>query len=416
MTVDALLAQEQREAAEAEPSVHPDSRNLPHYIGRLNLHCFRNYTSLQIEAGPRHVVLYGENGAGKTNVLEAISLLSPGRGFRKAQLRELDCQPANLNGKSLPVFPSSAWAVSATVVDGAGEWQIGTGRDAERGADAPDKRLVKVDGVALKSQNQLAEYLSIAWLIPQMDPLFSEGASARRKFLDRLAYSFMPSHLEHVMAYEYAMRERNRLFEQRVNDRHWLESLEAKMAAHGVAIACMRNEAVERLNASILQATAVFPKAVLSLQGLVENWLAEGASSLRVEEQFREWLATQRQEDRLVGRALGGVHRTELKVHHAEKGREAEQCSTGEQKAMLVSILLAQARARAEWRGSGPILLLDEVVAHLDETRRGQLFEELDALKVQAWLTGTDKSLFKGLQGSAQFLRVQQGKIDVING
>ena len=243
-----------------------------------------------------------------------------------------------------------------------------------------------------------------------MDRLFVEASSDRRRFLDRLVYGHQPGHATRVAAYEQAMRERNRLLRERLGDTVWLDALEQRMAAESVAIAAARNDVVGRLNRAMAMAHGPFPRAGLALDGVVEGWLSEGPA-LAAEERFRADLRAARAEDAASGRTGTGPHRTDLAVRHLEKDQTAGQCSTGEQKALLISIVLADARLVAVQSGATPILLLDEVAAHLDEIRRTALFDELCALGAQAWLTGTDRSLFVGLEGRAQFFGVAEATV-----
>ncbi len=366
-------------------------------ITELSLHHFRNYEHGHVETSPGPVVITGHNGAGKTNILEAISLLSPGRGFRKVKLAELSRE-------------GQPWVVSARVMRGEEEIHIGTGLDIST-EEASDKRLVKIDGKPAKSHMELAAHTAIVWLIPQMDQLFQEGGTARRKFIDRLVYHFDTEHASRVNAYETAMRERNRLLSEPRPDPLWLDAIEAKMAELGTAIAIARAESVLHVNEMMQQATTPFPKGHIRLVGLVEEAQGEGLPSLEIEHRYREALAKNRSEDANSGRTLIGAHRTQVEVIYLDKNVPVEQCSTGEQKAMLLSIVLAEARAGQHWRGITPIVLLDEVVAHLDETRRNALFSEVLALGAQAWLTGTDRELFGGLLPRAQHIKIEAGKV-----
>ncbi len=370
-------------------------------ISRLRLSNFRNYHEMRLELEASPVILTGHNGAGKTNLLEAVSFLIPGRGMRRAKIAEID---RAVNGERHP------WAIAAQAESMIGEVQIGTGRDVSAGPEA-DKRVVRVEGKPLKNQAGLASYMSVTWLTPQMDQLFNEGASARRKFLDRLVYGFDAEHASRVNAYEYAMRERNRLLAERRGDAHWLSSLEHKMAETGTAIAIARMQACDHMNEEMQASPLPFPKARLALEGVVEKRIAEGASAVAAEAAFAEALAASRAADAGAGRALAGVHRSELSVTHVLKNMEAASCSTGEQKALLLSIVLAEARAAAHWHGRVPIMLLDEVVAHLDGGRRQELFDEILRTGAQAWLTGTDAALFEGMRGRAQFLQVEQAEV-----
>lgn len=379
-------------------------------LSRLTLTNFRNYAHLTLELDSTPVVLTGANGAGKTNLLEAVSLLTPGRGMRRAKVTDIDrAVPDSSN--PIPL----SWAVSATLQQPDGEEvQVGTGRDADAALTGTDRRLVRIDGTT-SPQNALADVLGVVWLTPQLDQLFQEGQSARRKFFDRLVYSFESDHASHVNAYELAMRERNQLLQDRRNDAAWFAALEQKMAEHAVVVAAYRLQMAERLNAVIAESPRAFPKATLEISGTVENMLLAGMTAVEAEGRFRDVLAASRIEDGYAGRTGQGVHRSEWLVFHQLKGMEAAQCSTGEQKAVMLSIVLAQARARAMWGQSAPILLLDEVVAHLDLKRRAELADELLDIGVQAWLTGTDAETFGHLASKAQFFSVSDAIVRLQN-
>ncbi len=363
-------------------------------VRTLALANFRNYTRARLELEPLPVILTGPNGAGKTSLLEAVSFLAPGRGLRRAKLAEVE----RIGG--------GPWAVAATVETPAGEVAIGTGRD-----DAgEDKRLVKIDGKPVRGHTELAQYVSMVWLTPQMDQLFTEGQSARRKFLDRLVYSFDPDHASRVNAYEYAMRERNRLLSMGRADPHWLSSLESKLAEQASAIALARLSTAAHLNEVMHASPLSFPKAELGLSGFAEDALSRGEPALHVEQALAEALEKARGADAQTGRTSIGTHRSELTVTHVGKNMEAALCSTGEQKALLLAMVLAEARAGQLWHGRVPVVLLDEVVAHLDAQKRSELFEEITALGAQVWMTGTDSSLFSGLE-NARFFRVSAGAL-----
>ena len=374
-------------------------------VSRLVLTDFRNYRSarLDLDAGP--LVLTGPNGAGKTNLLEAVSFLSPGRGLRRARLGEIDRR----EGTSEPA--TSGWAVAATVATSRGPLRIGTGREPEGG----ERRVIRIDGEPARSQASLAECLGVLWLTPQMDRLFVEGPGGRRRFLDRLVLGLDPAHATRVAAYEQALRERARLlrasFETtRPSDPAWLSALEEIMAQQGVAVAAGRRDAVERLDGVCAAAEGAFPRTRLALVGTVEGWLGT-MPALETEEQFKAALARNRGADAAAGGAILGPHRSDLAVAYADKGIAAESASTGEQKALLIAIVLAQAALQRAVRGEPPLLLLDEVAAHLDEGRRFALFEVLAGLESQTWITGTDTTLFTPLRGQARFLSVTDGAL-----
>jgi len=370
-------------------------------LTRLALTDFRCYRQLRLGTDERPVVLTGPNGAGKTNLLEAISFLAPGRGLRRAKLSECDRVG---EGDVSPALsrPPSSWAVAATLLTPSGPVDLGTGREAA--GQEGERRIVRIAGETQRGQAVLAEYLSVAWLTPQMDRLFLEGAGPRRRFLDRLVFGFDPGHARRLAAYDHGMRERARLLADGARDTAWLAALEDGMASDGVAVAAARREAVQRLNRAQDGRRGPFPAAELGLKGTIETWLGE-MPALAAEERFRSLLVDSRRRDAEAGGAIDGPHRSDLTAHHRIKGMPAAQCSTGEQKAMLIAIVLADAWLQHESR-SAPILLLDEVAAHLDEARRRALFDELLTLGTQAWLTGTDAHLFDPLGRHAQHFRV----------
>jgi DNA replication and repair protein RecF len=373
-------------------------------VTRLALTDFRNYRSARLDLSPGPVVLTGPNGAGKTNLLEAVSMLSPGRGLRNARLGDFDRRHDEADDLA-------GWAVAATVETRRGPVKIGTGRDPAGG----ERRVVRIDGESARGQAALGEVIGIGWLTPQMDRLFIEGPSARRRFLDRLVLGLDPAHAARVSAYEHAMRERSRLLRDgqtsnRPNDPAWLDAIEETMAAQGVAVAAARRDAVERLDNACVTADGPFPRARLALTGLIEEWLDE-LPALAAEDRFRAALKTGRGADAIAGGATIGPHRSDLAVTHAEKGVPAETMSTGEQKALLISIVLAHASLQCQTRGEPPLLLLDEVAAHLDPIRREALFSALLRLESQVWLTGTDAALFAPLRDTARFLAVSDGTL-----
>ncbi len=352
-------------------------------IARLTLTDFRNHADSVIAAPPGFVVLAGDNGAGKTNVLEALSLLAPGRGLRRASLSDMARQGGG-----------GGFGIAATLADGV---VIGTGTLGE----APDRRVVRVDGVATPA-TALAERVSILWLTPAMDRLFVEAAGERRRFLDRLTLALAPGHAHHAARYEAAMRQRNRLLgEGGVADPDWLAALEARMVEHGAALDAERRATVSALSQRLAGVESdAFPRAVLGIEG----W--SGSS-----DQLLQELASGRVRDAAAGRTLAGPHRIDLAVTHREKDQPAALASTGEQKALLLGILLAHAELVADRTGRPPVLLLDEVAAHLDPARRHALFDRL-AGRGQVWMTGTEARLFDGVPGDALRLEVSGGRID----
>ena len=365
-------------------------------VARLTLTEFRCYATARIEAQPGAVVLTGPNGAGKTNLLEAISLLSPGRGLRS--VRSADFQ-------RIGSAPDATWGVAAGIAGPAGETLVGTGREA-----GSERRVIQIDGRAGRSQAALPEVLSVVWLTPHMDRLFIEGAKARRRFLDRLIFGLDPSHAGRVTRHDLALRQRARLLAERPGEAAWLDAVEAELAATGVALAAARLDMVSRLAQALDAATGPFPRPVIAAAGPVEARLMD-APALAVEDWLKECLSRNRIADAAQGETQIGAHRGDLSVIYREKNVPAALTSTGEQKAMLVAIIMAAARLAMADRGRTPILLLDEVAAHLDDDRRHALYAEIGALGAQAWMTGTDRTLFDALDGAAQHFTIRDAHI-----
>lgn len=372
------------------------------HVTRLTLTQFRNHAALDLMLDSRPVCLFGANGAGKTNILEGLATLAPGRGLRGAAPLEL----ARNGGEAR----AQLWAVSARVAQDGEETVIGVG--AERTPEGGVKRNTRRDG-APATVSELADAARMTWLTPAMDRLWSGPAGDRRRFFDRLTLSRASQHGRAAAAYERAMRERQRLLGERIFDDAWLKSLEREMSAHGGAIAAARVETLERLQAAIdARPDGPFPKALLALEGALEARFEAGAKSADVEEEFAALLHDMRHRDAGAGRALDGPHRSDLKARHAAKNMDADQCSTGEQKALLLGLTLAQARALASDPGAGAsLILIDEAAAHLDSVRRAALFDELLANPGQAWLTGTDQSLFEAFGARAQIFEVREGRV-----
>lgn len=383
-------------------------------LTHLALTQFRNYRHLTLDLDLAPVVLVGPNGAGKTNLLEAISLLGPGSGLHRAKLSELDFRGQGNQA-------NMAWAVHAKLATPGGEFALGTGRDPLAPAQiGRDRRLARINGAPARTQADFAEILSVQWVVPAMDRLFDDAASSRRRFLDRLVAGIDPGHAGRVAAYEGALRERAKLLRGEVvasegDLRAWLDGLEAEMAAMAVAIAASRREAVAALNAALSETQAPFPRAGLAVMGSVEAWLEEGPA-LAAEERLKECLAAARSSDAAAGTTEWGTHRSDLEAIYLGRSLggvplRAAECSTGEQRALLISIALADARLTRARRGQPPILLLDEAVAHLDRARREGLFAELRALGLQAWMSGTDREAFQSLAGAAQFFEIEDGRL-----
>ncbi|MGE0239193.1 MAG: DNA replication/repair protein RecF [Parvibaculaceae bacterium] len=369
-------------------------------LTRLTLSDFRNYAELRLDPGPGLVALTGPNGAGKTNLIEAISLFGAGRGLRGALFEDLTRQGAR-----------RGWAIAAHVASPDGETRLGSQWTPEAEAETQSQtRHVVVDGVAQKSPGILAHHLRVIWLTPAMDRLFAGPASDRRRFLDRLVAANDPEHASRVLVFEKLMRERNLLLEEPRPDGAWLSGLEAQMAEAAAAIAAARLHAVQALQNHIkfLLKGSAFPASILGLQGDLEDRL-KTMPAVQAEDEYRRLLAESRGPDKAAGRTLNGPHRSDLLVIHEPKSMAAALCSTGEQKALLIGLILAQAACVAEESGAAPVLLLDEVAAHLDGKRRSGLFETLTALGAQSFMTGTDPELFSGLGKRADFLHVEGG-------
>ena len=382
-------------------------------VVRLSLTNFRSYASLKLECDIRPAVFTGPNGAGKTNLLEAISFLLPGRGLRRARLSDVT------RSDSGDVLPGGMrWAIAATLDTATGPTEIGTGFEATGEGEDSGRRISRMNGAAARSQSALGDVFAAVWLVPEMDRLFMEGASARRRFLDRLVAAFDPAHTTRLTEYEQAMRERTRLLRDdksgfRAADSGWLSALEERMAESGVALAAARRLFVRRLAAACELGIGPFPAAAISLVGDAEEWL-ENRPALEAEDLFRDALASCRAADREAGRALTGPHRSDIDVVHIKKKRPAAGCSTGEQKALLISIVLAHARLVSLDRAAAPLLLMDEIAAHLDSARRAALFDEICAVGAQAWMTGTDRELFEAFGDRAQFFRVDSATVRAV--
>ena len=352
-------------------------------LTQLKLSHFRSHKASEISCDARPVAIYGPNGAGKTNILEAVSLFSPGRGIRRASAQDMTRRPEALG-----------WKLSGILTTSEGTQEIETW--SESGA----ARQVKINDKTAP-QTKLGALCRVIWLIPAMDRLWIEGAEGRRRFLDRTALSFFPEHAEASLTYEKTMRERNRLLKEQIRDAHWYKALEDQMAKCAAQIHANRQATIAQLTEAQRKNSTAFPIAELDLKQ------SEGESPTS-KDAFREAFAESRNRDLIAGRTLVGPHRSDLSATYIAKNVPASDCSTGEQKALLISLILANARALADTLGTPPILLLDEVAAHLDADRRAALYDELIALKTQAWMTGTEDHLFDALGDRAQYLTVSE--------
>ncbi len=374
----------------------------PARILRLSLSNFRSYRAASLVIGERPVVLVGPNGAGKTNILEAISFLAPGRGLRRATLDEVAFSEGD-----------GSWAVSTEVEGTLGLATLGTGIEAPRGDEQSSTRIYRIDREPAGSAADFSDHVRVIWLTPAMDGLFTGPAADRRRFLDRLVLAVDASHSSRVSALERSLRSRNRLLEDAHADRHWLDAIEHETAELAVAVAALRAETVGRLQTalSVTQGAAIaFPFAEIALKGWMEEALASQTAS-EVEQRYRAILRDNRGRDAAAGRTLEGPHLTDLRVVYGPKGIAAADASTGEQKAILIRLVLAHGALLAGMTGHAPLLLLDEVVAHLDPGRRRALFEALAELGAQVWMTGADPQAFADIADRAQIVDVTPGHL-----
>ena len=370
-------------------------------IRRLTLTNFRSYHAAQIEADCGPIVLTGPNGSGKTNLIEAISFLTPGRGLRRATLEDVAFSEGD-----------GSWAVSADVEGALGLAALGTGIDPPAKDDAIRSRRCRVDRDPVPSATAFADHMRVIWLVPAMDGLFNGPASERRRFLDRLVLAIDAEHASRVASLERALRSRNRLLDDARPDVHWLDAVEHETAELAVAVTASRVETVVRLQATLAtrMSQSAFPAANIRLEGWMEE-LVLLRPAVEIEDRYRAVLRDNRARDAAAGRTLEGPHLTDLAVHHAGSDVAAADASTGEQKALLIGLVLAHAGLLAEIAGYVPVLLLDEVTAHLDPLRRHALYSELARLGAQSWMTGADANAFTGLSEGAQVFEVTPGQI-----
>ncbi len=369
-------------------------------VQRLTLNNFRNYHTASLEAGAKTIVLVGPNGAGKTNLIEAISFFAPGRGLRRATLDEVAFSEGD-----------GSWAVAAEIEGALGLATLGTGIERPLEDGSAIQRKCRIDREPVGSAAAFADHVRVVWLIPAMDALFTGAPSERRRFLDRLVLAVDAEHASRVAALERSLRSRNRLLEETRPDAHWLDAVEHETAELAVAVAGLRVETVRRLDAVLAKRKgSAFPAAEVRLDGWMEQLIADHPAA-EIEERYRAVLHDNRARDAAAGRTLDGPHLTDLKVIYAEKNIAGADASTGEQKALLIGLVLAHARLIAEMTGFSPILLLDEVVAHLDPARRRALHGELAQLGGQVWMTGADAALFAEIDAGAAVVEVSSGRL-----
>ena len=374
------------------------------FIRRLTLSNFRSYHAAQVRLDrPGPIVLTGANGAGKTNLIEAISLLAPGRGLRRATMEELAFSEGD-----------GAWSISAEIESMLGLATLGTGIDPPAGEESAPTRKCRIDRESVRSATAFADHLRVVWLTPAMDPLFNGPASERRRFLDRLVLAVDAQHSSRVAALERSLRSRNRLLEDPSGDSHWLDAVEHETAEVAVAVAAGRAETAKRLSAALEASrdnAREFPQAQIALQGWMEQLLPDH-SAIEVEDRYRALLKDSRIRDAAAGRTLEGPHLSDLVVTHASKNIPAADASTGEQKALLIRLVLAHAGLIKQMTGFAPLLLLDEVIAHLDPSRRAALYDALSLLGAQVWMTGADPAAFGDVVGRAQVFLVRSGVVE----
>lgn len=385
-------------------------------VTRLTLTDFRNYAFLRLNTNLRPIIITGENGSGKTNILEAVSFLTPGRGLRGARLADIRrFTPAVVENDYHP--SNGSWAVSAMVYKNGDDFEIGTAvenapKDDDDEINSYNKRIVKIDGQKASSQGELGQYVSAIWLTPQMDRLFRGGSQPRRSFLDRLVFAFDNEHAKRTANFEHLYKQWYQLIKSTNGraDNAWLEGIEENMAAIGVAIAAARREQIARLNSFIeSEPDDVFPNVILELDGTIEKML-DKMPAVDVEDFYVDKLKKERR-NVLYNDGVDGVNRTDFKVTYKKKHMPAELCSTGEQKSLLISIILAQTKCQILYQGFAPVLLLDEITAHLDDIKREALLDKIKDLGLQAWITSTNQEIFNSLKNEADFFEVKNNMV-----
>ncbi|MEN0000840.1 MAG: DNA replication/repair protein RecF [Pseudomonadota bacterium] len=379
------------------------------FFSRIKLQNFRNYPQLDLALDGRHVVLTGPNGAGKTNLIEAVSLFSPGRGLRRASAAQLAHKDA----------PDGSFTVFGALTNHEDDYEVGTGlMPATNGDPSARTRRVRINGTSTKRNEELLDICRILWLTPAMDGLFTGSGADRRRFLDRMVLAIDPAHGQRANAYERAMRQRNKLLDDsfgRLHDNVWLDGIEEQLASLGVAMRAARSELIDLLVGIIDKSGSdAFPHAQLAIEGEMESVAAEDGltDAASVEEAYRRLLRDMRPRDQAARRTLVGVHRSDLVVRHRQKDMDAALCSTGEQKALLIGLVLSHGTLTKSVSGHAPIMLFDEIAAHLDADRRAALFEKVNAIGGQAFMTGTDRNLFDALGDKGQRFIVSAGHVD----
>jgi DNA replication and repair protein RecF len=384
---------------------NPNSKSIAKIL-KLNLSYFRNYINLNLQPDVQSniIVITGPNGSGKTNILEAISLLSPGRGIRGCKLFDMQC---NLNNST------NYWYLDSQIDGFYGPMRVETWLDKHENIvndENKSKRCIKINDNNVKNQAELTKLLSISWITPQMDQVFISSSSIRRKFLDRIVLNFEVNHAKHLMAYEHSMKERARLLKNKNYDMAWLSALENNMAQMAILIATSRVQITEYIQEVMLEINHPFPKARISVLGDIELKVHK-VPAVQLEDEYKDVLRKNRNIDAATGRTNAGIHKSDLVVYYITKNLPADKCSTGEQKSLLLSIFLAEIFAQIKWRGQTPILLLDEVLAHLDEERRDILCQIIKDIKAQTWITGTDNDIFVPIKDESQFFGIKNSQL-----
>jgi DNA replication and repair protein RecF len=386
----------------SQPIPYPANATCQAWIRRLGLSRFRNYHQLDLTLDDRMVILVGPNGAGKTNIMEAVSLMAPGRGLRRAKRDQFMQNAKAAKPLVSDTTQSWRWAVSCEAVTELGAFRAGTGEDMQQ---ENSRRMIRIDGEAA-SQTALAERLAISWLTPDMDSILGGSPSERRRFLDRLVIAFDPAHAGRLSRYDRAMRQRNRLLEDRAEDR-WLCAVEQELAETGVAIIAARQAMVDALDHEASIPVAGFPAARLAMTGTAESWLKD-MPAVDVEDRILAAARHQRQNGEMN---MPGAHNSLLEVQHSQTGQMAETSSTGEQKSLVISVILAHARLQNQRLSRPPVLLLDDIVSHLDAERRLALFELTAALPGQVWFSGTDSISFAPISRDANVIHLDKGQV-----
>ncbi|MEM7617506.1 MAG: DNA replication/repair protein RecF [Pseudomonadota bacterium] len=399
-----------KNSTDSQNNAQYNSDNQPYknYVSNLILSNFRNYKNISLKLSEKSVIILGNNGSGKTNILEAISLLTIGRGVRRAKFDEIENRNNDLDNINNYQNITNSWAIFADLHYKNNLYQIGTSYDKQQ-----RKRLIKIDGEVINKQVELANIATILWLTPQIEGIFLASSSDKRKFLDRMVFHFDSNHISRINKYEYLMRERSKLLQSGtvLQANNWLDIIENNMAELSIAIAVSRREIINLIQHEINKIDSIFPKSDLYITGIIDQKILEQEAALDIEELIKKNLYNNRQQDLYSKRTNFGIHKSSLQVIYRQKNMPAEQCSTGEQKALLLTIILAEALAISNFSGTAPILLLDEITNHLDNDFRLALFQQLTDINSQYWLTGTEDNLFEPIKQHCHLLALYNGTL-----